>query len=316
MLAGACTAQGTTRHPEASNAASNTKSNMARPETTPDAAAETAIATTLAHGHLIGFSTPGFPRDLTAFRQLEGKAGVRADVASWYTTLGTNFDAAAVARISDQGVLPLIEIDSDKTPMGDIANGTRDTFLTTYARAVAGYHSTIAIDFDHEFNGEWSEWGYPHTSPSAFVAAWRRMVTIFRENGATNVIWVWNPNVAAGSTVAMKPWYPGNQYVTWVGLDGYFFHSGDTFTSVFRTTLSQLNSFSHKKVLIVETGAEPGKQRMAQIDSLFAGLKATPQIVGFIWFDYDKGPGHEWALQRDAAALAAFHEDAVSYQGR
>jgi hypothetical protein len=112
---------------------------------------------------------------------------------------------------------PAAHRDRQRQDAGDIANGTWDTFLTTYARAVAGYHSTIAIDFD---------------------------------------------------------------------------------------------------LLIVETGAEPGKQRMAQIDSLFAGLKATPQIVGFIWFNYDKGPGHEWALQRDAAALAAFHEDAVSYQGR
>jgi mannan endo-1,4-beta-mannosidase len=294
MLAGTC-GQGTTRHPDATGS---------------------GIATAVSHGHLIGFSTPGFPQDLTAFLELEGKAGVRADVASWYTVLGTNFNAAAVARISDQGLLPLIEIDSDKTPVADIADGTWDAFLTAYARAVAGYHSTVAIDFDHEFNGEWSEWGYSHTSPSAFVAAWRRMVTIFRENGATNVIWVWNPNVTASGTVAMKPWYPGDQYVTWVGLDGYFFHSGDTFGRVFGTTLSQLNSFSHKKVFIVETGAEPGTQRSTQINSLFAGLKATPQIVGFIWFDYDKRPDHEWALQGDEAALATFHKDAASYQRR
>ena len=272
------------------------------------------VATAVAHGHLVGFSTPGFPQDLTAFQQLEGKAGVRANVASWYTTLGTNFDAAAVATISGQGVLPLIEIDSDKTPVADIANGRWDAFLTAYARAVAAYHSPIAIDFDHEFNGEWSAWGYPHTSAATFVAAWRRMVTIFRENGATNVIWVWNPNVVGSGTVSIRPWYPGDQYVTWVGLDGYFFDSSDTFGRVFGDTLSQLNSFSHKNVLIVETGAEPGTQRSAQINSLFAGLKATPQIIGFIWFDYDKRPGHEWALQGDQTALATFHEDAVSYQ--
>jgi mannan endo-1,4-beta-mannosidase len=311
MVASACSTQGKTNPPVATGSA--------RAESAPSAAgkvaiaSEVALANALAQGHLTGFSTPGFPSDLATFRKLEKDAGTHADIASWYTPLGTDFDAAAVARISSQGLLPLIEIDSDKIPMADIADGKWDRFLTAYARAVANYHFTVAIDFDHEFNGDWSTWGYPHTSASTFVAAWRLLVTIFRENGATNVIWVWNPNVAVSGTVSMKAWYPGDQYVTWVGLDGYFLSSAATFGSVFGKTLRQLSSFTNKRVLIVETGAEPGGKRGTQIDSLFAGLEATPRIIGFIWFDYDKGPGHDWTLQGDKAALTAFAKGAVAY---
>ena len=58
-------------------------------------------------------------------------------------------------------------------------------------------NGAVAIDFDHEFNGAWSEWGYTHESARTFVAAWRHVVTVFRRNDATDVAWVWNPAVPA-----------------------------------------------------------------------------------------------------------------------
>lgn len=265
-------------------------------------------------GKLTGFSVPGYPPDPAAFQSVEDATGVHANIVSWYTSIGTPFSASRTAQVAGRGVLPLIEIDSDTTPLNDIANGHWDTFLTAYARGVAAYHSPLAIDFDHEFNGDWSPWGPRVTTARTFVDAWRRIVTIFRRNGAGNVIWIWNPNVTAPNVAAMKPWYPGDQYVTWVGIDGYFFSPNDTFDSVFRATLRAVSSFTSKKVLVVETGVLPGPQRASQIKSLFAGLNATPRIIGFIWFDYDKGAGHNWRLEGDPAALAAFHEGTVTYQ--
>ena len=44
-------------------------------------------------------------------------------------------------------------------------------------------------------NGTWYSWGYQHTSPAAFVAAWRHIVTVFRAVGAWNVTWLWTVNV-------------------------------------------------------------------------------------------------------------------------
>lgn len=265
-------------------------------------------------GRLAGFSVPGYPPDPAAFESAESATGVHANIVSWYTSIGTPFSASRTARIAGHGTLPLIEIDSDTTPLKDIVDGRWDTFFTAYARGVAAYRSPVAIDFDHEFNGDWSPWGPRANTPQAFVDAWRRIVTIFRRSGAGNVIWVWNPNIIAPDVAAMKPWYPGDQYVTWVGIDGYFFSPRDTFATVFPATLRALNSFTSKRVLVVETGVLPGPRRASQIKSLFAGLEATPQIIGFIWFDYDKGAGHNWRLEGDRGALAAFHEGVVTYQ--
>jgi len=264
--------------------------------------------------NLVGYSTPNFPHSLTPFRQLEKQTGIHADIASWYTPMSQNFDRAEVAKISAQGALPLIEIDSDATPLTQVATGKWDKHFIAYARAVAAYRSPIAIDFDHEFNAPWYKWGYKHTSAAAFVAAWRRIVWLFRKFGARNVIWIWNPNVSMPATTALKPWYPGNQWVTYVGLDGYFLQPSQTFGAVFGPTLRQVSAFTSKRVFITETGANPGKQRVTQINSLFAGLEATPRIAGFIWFDYYKYAGHDWLLEGDKPALKAFHADARGYQ--
>ena len=43
-------------------------------------------------------------------------------------------------------------------------------------------------------NGYWYSWGYLHTSPAVFVAAWRHIVTLFRARGARNVTWMWTVN--------------------------------------------------------------------------------------------------------------------------
>jgi mannan endo-1,4-beta-mannosidase len=264
--------------------------------------------------HLIGYSTPNFPSGLAAFQQLEKEIGVPARIATWYTPMTLAFHPQTVAQISDQGVVPIVEIDSGSTPLTQVADGKWDKHFIAYARAVAAYSTPIGIDFDHEFNGPWFHWGYDHTTAATFVAAWRRIVWLFRKNGARNVMWIWNPNVDLGDTVSFRPWYPGNQYVTYVGLDGYFIYPDQTFNMVFGRTLSQLSAFTHKSILLTETGANPGQQRATQINSLFAGLEATPRILGFIWFDFNKYAGHDWLLQGDKPALEAFHADARMYQ--
>lgn len=111
----------------------------------------------------------------------------------------------------------------------------------------------------------------------------------------------------------MRPWYPGDQYVTWAGVDGYFFTGRDTYASVFPATLRELATVAKKPVLVVETGASPGPRRAAQITSLFSGLKTATNVIGVIWFDYDKGPGDDWRLEDDPAAVAAFRSAAKRY---
>jgi len=67
----------------------------------------------------------------------------------------------------------------------------------------------------HEMNGGWFWWG----DKSNFRDMWRGMYSRFTfYHGLNNLIWVWSPNISQGD---MTSFYPGDEYVDIVGLDGY-----------------------------------------------------------------------------------------------
>ena len=66
-------------------------------------------------------------------------------------------------------------------------------------------------------------------------------------------------------------------------------------------------------MFIVETGVNPSVNRPAQISDVFAGAHGAG-IVGVIWFDYHAHSGHDWFIDNDPAALAAFRKAAEAYR--
>jgi beta-mannanase len=55
------------------------------------------------------------------------------------------------------------------------------------------------LRFAHEMNGNWYPWseGVNGNAAGQYVPAYRRVVTLFRSVGVTNVTWVWSPKVAS-----------------------------------------------------------------------------------------------------------------------
>ena len=82
---------------------------------------------------------------------------------------------------------------------------------------------------------------------------------------------------------------------------------------MFGPTLSQVRTFTRRPVFIVETGVNPSANRPAQISDVFAGAHEAG-IIGVIWFDYYKYSGHDWFIDNDPAALAAFRKAAEAYR--
>ena len=120
---------------------------------------------------------------------------------------------------------------------------------------------------------------------------------------------------AAPVFAATRPW-PGDYYVSWVGLDGYFFPWSPGFDSLFGPTISEVRSFTKRPILITETGISPGAPRPGRIADLFHGaaLAAKEGVIGLIWFDYSRIEGHDWRIDGDPAALRAFAMSARIYR--
>jgi hypothetical protein len=157
-------------------------------------------------------------------------------------------------------------------------------------------------------NGDWYSWGNRHTSPAVFVAAWRHIVTVFRDAGARGVTWLWTVNIIrkGGFVPSPAPWWPGSSYVNWVGIDGYFYKPSWTFASLFGPAIKAVRGLTLDPILISETSAVPAAGQPAKVADLFAGVRAYG-LLGFVWFDAD-GLRH-WRLT-GRPAFAAFRRGA------
>ena len=102
--------------------------------------------------------------------------------------------------------MPLVQIDPTGVSLTAIAAGKYDAYLPSLtpprSRRSVG---RIIISFGPEMNGYWYSWGYRHTTPAVFVAAWRHIVTVFRAADAQNVTWLWTVNIMAPTRQHSRP---------------------------------------------------------------------------------------------------------------
>lgn len=271
------------------------------PAAVPAVQAPTAVRT--------GFSAPT-PGAVTSVAAL---TGVKPAWVSTYGGPGSAFPSAWASLAARDGATLVIQLDTGRTPLSRVAAGADDSWLRSYARAVAAWPHPVAIGLDHEFNGPWWPWSYEHQPAASFVAAWRHVVTLFRQEGA-HVSWVWTiSNVTGPQAAGLAPYWPGSSWVTWIGVDAYYYRPSDTFGSVFTPALAEVRTLSAKPVLITEMGANLAAGQARAIRDLFSGLGSASGVLGFIWFDYDKYAGHDWRIDGDPAALAAFRAAAKRY---
>ena len=75
----------------------------------------------------------------------------------------------------------------------DVAAGDDDAQLTAWAAGSVRYGHPFYLRMWPEFTGSW-EWYYVDDAATAkqLVAAWQHVVTLFRDAGATNVMFVWS----------------------------------------------------------------------------------------------------------------------------
>lgn len=100
-----------------------------------------------------------------------------------------------------------------------IASGKQDAYIHEFAKSVAATPLTVYVRFAHEMNGDWYPWA---RDPAQYIAAWRHIVTIFRQENASNAKFVFsvNPQMYQKDDVftrSAQAFWPGNDYVDYLG---------------------------------------------------------------------------------------------------
>jgi len=275
---------------------------------------------------LFGLSSSGDDRGIPAATATAASLGRRLDVVNVYEAWVWNapLPVTQLDEIAATGARPEITWEpwdprqgstQPSYSLGAINSGAYDSYISSWARAAAAYGKPLMLRFGHEMNGNWYPWSPAVNggSGASYLAAYRHVHDVFRAAGATNVSWVWSPNIVQGMPTDLSQVYPGTGYVDTIGVDGY--NGGSDVPSmggwrspqqVFAPTLQALAQLAPGvPVIINETGSsENGGDKPAWITQLFSYLSGTP-VTGVVWFDFAIGGQADWRLATSPASVAA-----------
>lgn len=209
------------------------------------------------------------------------------------------WDAAApvssLRTIAAAGSIPMLDWGCGPDVAG-VAEGTYDTQIATFARALRSYGGPVLLRWCWEMNLVHAH--PPDHLPASFVAAWVHLRARFAAAGATNVSFVWCPAVTGADPA---PYYPGDAAVDWIGVDGYDRDGTHTFASLFGAFYDAWVGRG-KPMIVAETGSA-GASQAGFVASIGTGMPTLPGFKGVVWFDAP-GPARDWAFT--PAGLRAF----------
>jgi mannan endo-1,4-beta-mannosidase len=274
----------------------------------PSPPAHASLAASLAS--YLGAFEPGAPPGYGPIADFTQAAGRQPNLIGYYSGWAEPFDTSFAGMLRTHGIIPFVQIDPTDALISGIADGIYDPYLRSYAESVRDFRTNVVIGFGHEMNAPWYLWGYKHVPPATFVAAWRHIVTLFNEQGAENVTWLWTVQADEPGTGPVDLWWPGSQYVKWVGIDGYYTQPSDTFNTVFAKTIDQIRNFTDNKkpVLLSETAVGQDVNAVIKIHDLFTGMIAY-KTLGLVWFDVAQHGSlihQDWRLEDSQLAEIAF----------
>ncbi|MBO0730037.1 MAG: hypothetical protein J2P57_12315 [Acidimicrobiaceae bacterium] len=206
-----------------------------------------------------------------------------------------NFDKWMTGSLA-KGLTPMIAWEpgdgcSPAINVARIVSGAYDSYIHSWARGAARLRGkpTIYLRLMHEPNITAYPWGYQHLSGAQYDAAWKHVYHIFRAQGATNVKFVWNFAGDVNNTAAdMRAYYPGDQYVDYVGWDQY--QNNDV-----RLDYKSAQTIAPSKPIALGEvgGTDNGYGGYQALRDLMDGLAAGsfPAIKEVTYFDVDVGGG-------------------------
>lgn len=276
------------------------------------------------HAYFDNFVFPSNISTLTTFTNDAGRKPSIVMVFQAWGDAGKNFLTGSMNFITAFGAIPMVTwepwvsggvVTQPTYSLANIIAGNFDTYITSFATSAATWGKPFYLRFAHEMNGNWYPWSEQVNGNSSgqYVTAWRHIHALFVAAGATNVIWVWAPNTEYSGSTALSELYPGDNYVDWIGMDGYNWGTSQTwsswqsFSQVFNQTYTTiLNVTSTKPLMIAEmSSSESGGSKADWITSVFPGeISKFPRIQAFIWFN--QTTGSDWRIESSNSAITAF----------
>ncbi len=192
---------------------------------------------------------------LEAIEEFEEQVGKHQAIVAFSSYWGEqHFPAEAARLVAAHGSIPLlfwspwdwpyredlVEVHGpDKYRLDNILAGQWDAYIDAWADDAKTLGTPLLVSLCNEANGYWFPWSATYyggekrladsnppryAGPEFFKRVYRYVVDRVRARGATNVLWVLHLNNFSDPYApwnAMEQYYPGDDYVDWLGLSVY-----------------------------------------------------------------------------------------------
>jgi len=209
----------------------------------------------------------------------------------------------------------------------EITEGKWDSYIDKWILGFKDWRNTYDVDnqpkimlrFAHEFNGTWYNWG---NKPEQLKAAWVYLHDKFEDAKINDAVsWVWCASaVDVDDYNDISAYYPGDDVVDWLAIDGYNWGSNysfshwKSFSEIFSFQyVKMVKQFPDKPIMLAEVAsAEPHDQPDPEwgqdgndsdaneskedwvADMMLSVQKDYPAINAIVWFNTNKELS--WAL--------------------
>jgi len=275
--------------------------------------------------------------DIEAFEKLsQKKAAIIASSSYWGEQ---SFPEKNLALIDRHGATPLIywspwdkpyeeSKGPDRFALTEILAGKWDHYIDAWGDGASAFGKPFFVSFCNEMNGDWFPWSgcfyrQEKSGNDVFKRAWRYVVDRVRARGATNIRWVFHVNAFPADSDLwnmMSAYYPGSDYVDWLGLSiyGKQFRSGDwaEFPDLIEWPYKEITAIDPEKpVMVAEFGVgefpKSGSKAKWFCDAL-ERIPSYPRIKAAIYWherwQNEDGSFSNLRINSSPSSLAAFRK--------
>lgn len=249
---------------------------------------------------------------------IEKKVDHHFDFSLHYVNLSGEFPTEKLQRMYDKGFITELTLQISyhanddlfgKNPNFDVYDGLEDETIRSFARGAKEFGHPFLFRLNNEMNSDWVNYSgvAALSDPDIFVANWRRIHDIFREEGVDNCIWIYNPNAEDCPPChwnSHTAYFPGAEYVDMIGMTGYntgtyyadlYHEKWRTFDEIYREPYDRyMQLYGDFPFIITEFASSSiGGDKSKWITDMFEKMPEYPNIKMALWWssaDYDMRP--------------------------
>jgi hypothetical protein len=281
----------------------------------PDAPTGTPTGNLVVHGIYAG---PGNPQwgDLSRLTNYTNLVGKKPHLVHGFQQFPDYISVSGINNVLANYPQFMLTLEAGGLNLDQILAGQADAHFSRIGQSLASINHTIYIRLMHEMNGNWYSYSAVKVSDGErkYRDAFRRAVVRMRAAGASNVKFVWCPNVRAPvwSSNPLRNFYPGDDVVDIFGLDGYAGFRPSTpltFNLVFDAAVDEICAIhAYKPLWLCEWGMDAWDYSAAEKEQFFDAARASlgtqrySRVKASLYF-HSTQEGYRWRVDDPVACL-------------